>query len=239
MHGPSIRTVDLSGDEGLRRVTGELVQRPPDHLVATTGMGMTMWLEAAAAWDLAGPLAAGLGRATIVARGAKATSALRRHGFSVSWMAPEETMEEIVEHLRAEGIAGHRVALQLFDPEEHPATLALRALCGELVEVPVYRWLPPEDPGPAERLVREAVAGRVDAVTFTSRPAVHNLFRIAGRLGCGDGLREVCNSTVLVACVGAVCAGAARDEGVRLPVWPAPPRLPALVALVAARLGSV
>ncbi len=239
LHGPSLRTVDLSSDDALRQVTRELVERPPHHLVATTGMGMDMWLEAAAAWDLAEPLTAALRRATIVARGAKATSALRRHGFRVSWVAPEETMEEILEHFGAEGIGGDRVAIQLFDPGEHPATLALRSLCRELVEVPVYRWLLPEDLGPARRLVEAVIAGQVDAVTFTSQPAVHHLFRIAGGLGREDELRAAFNSSVMAACVGAVCAEAARDEGIKRPAWPDPPRLPALVSMVVSELSAV
>lgn len=239
VHGPTIRTMDLTRDESLRRATLDLVARPPQHLVATTGMGIAMWLEAAAGWDLAEPLVAALRRSTVVARGAKATSVLRRHGFGVSWVAPDETMEEIVEHLRAEGVGDDRVAIQLFDPGEHPATLALRGLCRDLVEVPVYRWLLPEDPGPAERLVDAVLAGGIDAVTFTSQPAVHQLFRIAARAGREDDLRDAFNRGVLAACVGAVCAEAARNEGIKRPAWPDPPRLPALVALVASELGAV
>ena len=39
LHGPTLRTIDLSGDEALRQATLDLVQRPPDYLVVTTGMG--------------------------------------------------------------------------------------------------------------------------------------------------------------------------------------------------------
>lgn len=238
VHGPTLRTVDLSGDEVLRRATVELVERPPDVLVATTGMGMTMWLEAAEAWELADPLKAALAGATAVARGAKATSALRRNGFEVGWVAPDETMDEIVTHL-ADAVGGKRVALQLFDPADHPSTQALRGLAGELVEVPVYRWLPPEDPGPAARLVEAVGAGTIDAVTFTSQPAVHNLFRIAQEGGHEEALRAAFNDRVMAACVGPVCAEAAREEGIERPAWPTPPRLAALITLVVSELGPV
>ena len=237
IHGPTLRTVDLSHDEALRRVSLDLIAVPPDWLVASTGMGMTMWFEAADAWDLGESLREALRGTRAVARGAKAWSALRRQGIEVAWKAPSETMEEVVEFLNGQGIGSARVALQLFDPNGHPSTAALTARCRELVEVPVYRWLMPDDTGPAARLIEAMCAGDVDAVTFTSQPAVHHLFRIAERAGLADELRAACNATVLPVCVGPVCADAARQEGITRPVWPDPPRLAAMIRLVTAELG--
>jgi uroporphyrinogen-III synthase len=236
LHGPTMRTIDLSESEGLRAVTRALIGQPPDYLVVTTGMGMRRWLEAAGRWDLAGPLLASLAAARVVARGAKANSAARSAGLEVWWRAPDETMQEIVDRLCAEEVAGARVAVQLFEPEGHPSTEALRAVSGELVEVPVYQWALPDDTGPAEALVDAAIAGELDAVTFTAQPAVHNLFRIAGdRRGA---LRAAFNDGLLASCVGPVCASAATDEGVAAPLWPDPPRLPAMVRQVTARLAA-
>ena len=236
LHGPTLRTVDLSRDDALQRATRDLIATPPDHLVASTGMGMNMWFEAAASWNLADPLRAALGESTVIARGAKAYSALRRAGLDVAWQAPAETMEEVVAFLMAQGIGSARVAVQLFDPTGHPSTAALAAACRELVEVPVYRWLMPLDVGPATRLIEAACDRALDAVTFTSQPAVHHLFRIAAELGRGGELREVCNTSLRPVCVGPVCAEAARAEGITNPSWPDPPRLAAMIRLVAAEL---
>jgi uroporphyrinogen-III synthase len=238
IHGPTLRTVDLSRDEALRQATLALIDRPPDFVVGSTGMGMTMWLEAADAWELGEALRDALRRGRVVTRGAKATSAMRRHGFEVTWQAPSETMDEVVGFLTAEGIGGARVALQLFDPGGHPSTAALAERCRELVEVPVYRWLMPDDPGPAQRLIEAMCAGAVDAVTFTSQPAVHHLFRIAEGVGRADALRAACNDALLPVCVGPVCADAALAEGITRPQWPDPPRLAAMVRLVASALAS-
>jgi uroporphyrinogen-III synthase len=236
VHGPTLRTVDLSGHDGLRQATEELVARPPDYVLVTTGMGMRRWLEAAARWQLDRALLVAMADARVVARGAKATSAARGAGLGVWWRAPHETMQEIVDHLALEGVAGARVALQLFDPEAHPSTEALRALGVDLVEVPVYQWAFPSDLEPARRLVAGAVAGELDAVTFTAQPAVHHLFRIAERDGVAGGLRQALNGPVLASCVGPVCAAAAREEGIEAPLWPEPPRLPAMVRQVVDRL---
>src|SRR5947209_1547392 len=159
VHGPTMRTVDLSRDEPLRRVTEELVTRPPDYCVVTTGMGFRMWLEAAASWGLDRRLLAALAAGAVIARGAKSASAAIGAGLDVAWRAPRETLEEIVEHLRAEdGIERATVAVQVFDLAGHPALEALRARAGALVEVPVYRWRLPDDPGPAHRLIGATLA---------------------------------------------------------------------------------
>ncbi|MDQ4133897.1 MAG: uroporphyrinogen-III synthase [Actinomycetota bacterium] len=238
LHGPTLRTVDLSHDEPLRQATASVVERPPDYLVITTGMGFRMWLEAAAGWGRLDGLKQAFAGARIVARGAKAASAVKGAGLSVWWQAPHETMEEIVEHLGDEPLAQSRVALQLFDPGGHPSTLALAGAARELVEVPVYRWHLPDDPEPAQRLVEATVTGHLDAVTFTSQPAVHHLFRLADGVGHAAELREALNGPVVPACIGPVCAEAAREEGIAEPIWPDPPRLPAMVRQLTERLGA-
>ena len=238
VHGPTMRTIDLTDDESLRTVTAQLAEVPPDYLIVTTGMGMRRWLEAAGRWGLDTPLLAGLAaNARIVARGAKSTSAARGANLDVWWRAPDETMQEIVDHLAAfDDVGRSRVALQLFDPDGHPSTEILRAMAGELVEVPVYQWALPHDPAPAEAIVDAAIAGRLDAVTFTAQPAVHNLFRIAGDRR--DDLRAAFNAGVVASCVGPVCASAATQEGIDGPIWPDPPRLTAMVKQLTARLAE-
>ena len=146
-------------------------------------------------------------------------------------------MDEVVDHLA--DVAGEtrpRVAVQLFDPGDHNSTQRLRALAGELLEVPVYRWRLPDDLGPARRLVDAALEGRLDAVTFTSQPAVRQLVGIAAEDDKDAALVAALNGGVLAACVGPVCAEAAREVGISDPVWPDPPRLPAMVRQITEHL---
>lgn len=92
-------------------------------------------------------------------------------------------MAEVLDRLLAEGVAGRRVALQLHEEPLPGFVEALRADGAEVVGVPVYRWMPPEDIGPVDRLL-DAVTGRgLDAVTFTSAPAAASLLRRAGERG--------------------------------------------------------
>jgi uroporphyrinogen-III synthase len=147
-------------------------------------------------------------------------------------------MDDIVARLAGEGVGHARVALQLFDPAAHPSTDALRALAASLIEVPVYRWRLPDDDGPARELIGATADGSLAAVTFTSQPAVHHMFRIAETVDRADAVRAALNGPVLAACIGPVCAEAATEEGLTATVWPEPSRLPAMVRLVTDVLGA-
>jgi uroporphyrinogen-III synthase len=106
---------------------------------------------------------------------------------------------------------------------------ALRNAGANVVSVPVYRWHVPDDTGPARRLVDAACDGRLDAVTFTSAPAVHNLFAIAAEAGAAEDLRRAFQTDVVAACVGPVCAAGAREEGIDAPLAPSVGRMGLLV----------
>ena len=74
---PALRIVPLADDTELRAATRACLGRPPDMLMANTGIGMRGWLEAAEGWGLAEPLRGALAGAYVVARGPKARGAIR------------------------------------------------------------------------------------------------------------------------------------------------------------------
>jgi truncated hemoglobin YjbI len=84
-------------------------------------------------------------------------------------------------------------------------TRSLRAVGAQVVEVPVYRTVPPQDDDELERLVKQVLAGEVQAVTFTSAAAVSNLLDAATRRQCLDDLLDAFQK-VLPVCVGKVAA---------------------------------
>lgn len=233
LRAPTIRLEPLGADGPARAATVALLDDPPDVVVANTGVGVRSWLALADGWGLADALAACLGRARVLARGPKAAGALLAAGVQVDWRAPSGRLDEVVDNLVAGGIAGCRVALQLDGSgEAGGAAERLRRAGATVVAVPVYRWDLPPDTAPARRLVAAVADGRVDAVTFTAAPAVHNLFAVATGAGMADAVREALAGPVLAVCVGPVCQEAAAAHGVRA-ISPDRPRLGAMVHALA------
>jgi uroporphyrinogen-III synthase len=168
---PALRIVPISDDAELKAATRACLDAPPDVVLVNTGIGMRGWLEAAEGWGLAEPLRATLARAYLVARGPKARAAIRTAGLHEQWSPEGEGFEEVVDHLKARGIAGLTVATQLHGESQPEYTEALQEAGARVIEVPVYRWAPPTDPAPLHRLVDLISAHLVDAVTFTAAPA--------------------------------------------------------------------
>lgn len=232
VQGPSIRTLPLGDDVALRSLTETLIADPPDYLVANTGLGMRSWLGLAATWGLDRALRDALAATRIAARGPKAAGAVGIAGLEVWWRADTEQLASVGTRLLDESIGGKRVAVQLHGDDRLDLVRMLTAAGAEVVEVPVYRWTLPEDRDPALRLLGLCCTGDVDAVTFTSAPAVRNFVHLAETVDRSRELLESLNGDMTVACVGPVCAAAAVDEGIGSPVFPDLWRLGSLVRLV-------
>ena len=106
VHAPAIRIIPLVDDIELRRVTTLLVDKPPDVVVVTTGIGFRGWIEAAHGWDVADDLIAALASTRILARGPKARGAIRQAGLCEEWSPQSEASREVLDRLLAEGAAG-------------------------------------------------------------------------------------------------------------------------------------
>lgn len=226
---PVITLVPLLDDEALHEATQECIDTAPDIVVVNTGIGFRGWLEAAEGWGLGDALRTSLARAALIARGAKPCGAIRAAGLSEVWSAPNESCEEIQERLLAEGVAGRRIAVQLHGGVQMDFVNALRSAGADVVEVSVYRYRLPDDPMPVRRLVEQVLAGRVDAVTFTSAPAVNALLEVAG--SDAPGLLRAFDGRVVAACVGPVTAAPLVNAGVPALV-PGRSRLGAMVRSV-------
>ena len=236
--GPTLRVFTIADDEELRAATEDVVRRPPDFVLASTGFGMRTWLSAAEAWGRRAELVEALARAKVLNRGAKAASANTAAGIPEWWRAPDERFDELLDRVLAEPLAGARVVVQVHGM---PAPRAVARLTGAGADVTVvdgYRASLPSDTGPASALIDAACSGDLAAVTFTTAPAVHNLFVLADAEGRADELRAALNGPVVAACVGPVCAEGATEEGVESPLVPPRSRLVPLIQTLTEHLGA-
>ena len=123
-------------------------------------------------------------------------------------------MAEVLDRLLAQGVDGRRIALQLHGEPLPGFVESLREAGAEVIGVPVYRWMPPEDLTPVDRLLDATVARALDAITFTSAPAAASLLSRAKDRGLLDEVLVALSHDVLPACVGPVTALPLQSRGI-------------------------
>ncbi|WP_285624948.1 uroporphyrinogen-III synthase [Actinoallomurus iriomotensis] len=235
VYAPAIRLVPLADDTELLDATRDLLAEPVDDVIVTTGVGFRGWLEAAEGWGLRGDLVKLLADARILTRGPRARGAVRAAGVTETWSPQTERWEEVLRHLLEEDLGGRRIAVQLYGEPTPQLTGMLRRAGARVVEIPVYRWARSDDPTPLRRLVGQAVAGTVDAITFTSAPAVAATLAVAADDNLEGLLLGALRTNVLAACVGPVTAAPLEERGV-VPISPERARLSALVQVLSVEL---
>ncbi|MEV6791815.1 uroporphyrinogen-III synthase [Streptomyces sp. NPDC051320] len=214
LHAPALRIVPLADDSELLSTTEQLMDQAPDVVIATTAIGFRGWIEAADGWGLGERLLGRLREVELLARGPKVKGAIRAAGLTEEWSPASESMAEVLDRLLDEGVDGRRVAIQLHGDPLPGFVEALRAAGAEVVGVPVYRWMPPEDIAPLDRLIDAVLTRSVDALTFTSAPAAASLLARAEASGRRPELVAALGHDVLAVCVGPVTALPLQDQGI-------------------------
>lgn len=206
MRAPVLRIVPLPDDTELLATTKQLIADAPDIVVATTAIGFRGWIEAADGWGYGEALLSRLAEVELLARGPKMRGAVRAAGLREAWSPASESMAEVLERLLDQGVEGRTIAIQLHGEPLPGFIESLRAAGARVVTVPVYRWMPPEDLGPVDRLLDAVFSRSVDAVSFTSAPAAASLLNRARQRGRLDDLLVALRRDVMTACVGPVTA---------------------------------
>lgn len=207
----AIAMVPLPDDEELHQYTEELIETPPDIVVATTGIGFRGWVAAADGWGLANELISALSQARVVSRGPKATGALRAAGLPEEWSPDSESSREVLRYLLEKGVGGQRIAVQLHGATDEwdpfPEFLdELRNAGAQVVPIRVYRWRPVPTGGAFDQLVTGIAEQQFDAVSFTSAPAVAATLMRAREMGVEDQVINALRTNVHAMCVGPVTA---------------------------------
>ncbi|MCK0091065.1 uroporphyrinogen-III synthase [Rhodococcus sp. HNM0563] len=211
VRAPAIRIIPLSDDAELEHATRAIVTDPPDVTIATTAIGFRGWMGAAEGWGLADELSRALSASRILARGPKVTGAIRAAELREEWSPESESSSEVLEHLLAEGVTGKRIAVQLHGErtEWEPGDDLCDVLCAagaDVVPVPVYRWTPPEDSTLLDRMIEQISDRALDAVTYTSAPAVASMLMRAKAIGMLEPMLQGLRAGVTAVCVGPVTA---------------------------------
>lgn len=224
-------------DGDLLAATQEVLSQPIDVFLATTGIGMKAWFAAAEGWGILDELLAAIGDAEILARGPKSVGALRRRGLRELWAPESECFEDVLEHLRGRDLTGLRIVVQEHGQSLSMVAHALRRQGADVTTVTVYRVASADDPEPMFKLIDLIAERSLDAVTFTSAPAVAALMEAAGTTGRRDAIITAFQADVLASCVGPVTAAAFELWGVPT-IHPDRSRLAAMIKQLETELPS-
>jgi uroporphyrinogen-III synthase len=235
VHAPTIRMTGVQDDETLVDETLGIISARPDVLLATTSYGMRRWFDAADAAGIGDDLVTVLADARIVVRGPKARGAIRAAGLDDQGMSERETTTSLVDLVLRSDVAGQTIAVQLHGLTDPAQLDRLRDAGATVLTVSPYRWTVHEDVSRVRRLISALCGGSVDAITFTSAPAVDALFSIADGAGRLDELQNALRDQVVVAAVGPVTAAPLVEAGV-LPIVPDRFRMGALIRLLCQHL---
>jgi uroporphyrinogen-III synthase len=242
--GISIPRDDSEIEPFLRELVG--IDRA-DYAVFMTATGVRAMMLAAERLGLKKAVLDALNsdRIIVVARSGKPRGELARTGIKVDASPPREeaTASGILKVLQAKGLAGKRVAV-LWHGSKNPAfgegimasggrgvfecltyhySKVLEPEGAEVLGSIGFRYKAPDEKSVVQ-LIEEIVENkrRIDAITFTSPPAVANLFEVAAEHGLDERLRGALRERkeVIIVAVGSSTKGELEEQGVRVDVMP-------------------
>lgn len=156
-----------------------------------------------------------LGGLRLAAVGKATARSMEEHGLRPDLIPDSYRAAALVKVLGAEGGRGERVLLPRSNLAAADLPDGLRRAGMEVVEAEAYRTF--KSTRGAEAMVADLLQGGLDAVTFTSSSTVDGFMDALDRLGARPDMIPPCT---VVACIGPVTAGRARERGLRVDVMP-------------------
>ncbi len=237
LHAPALTIAPNEQDGGLIIDTRALIAARPEVVLVTTGYGMRRWFDVADAAGLGAELTATLEEARIFARGPKAHGAVRAAGLLDAQTSVLDTTAAMIDAMVAAGLTDRRVAIQLHGFTDNVQLARLREVSHSVLTVTPYRWTRPTARDRLPRLIRAACQHKLEAVTFTSAPAVTATLDAAERLDLKPDFIRAMSEHVAAVAVGPVTAKPLVEAGVT-PIVPDRYRLGALIRLVSEELNE-
>jgi uroporphyrinogen-III synthase len=200
----------------------EFCREPGDDLILLTGEGLRrlMGFAERAGGTLQADFLAALAKVRKITRGPKPGNALRKIGLKTDLLAARPTTEGVIETLSAEELSGRTISAQLYGSEPNLLlTDFLRDNGATVRTVAPYIYADESEDSQLLSLFDELIAGKLDAITFTSQPQVKRLFKVAARYNKTEAVRAGLNRTK-VAAVGPVVADVLREQGVDVALMP-------------------
>jgi uroporphyrinogen-III synthase len=223
---------------GIRQFITEVLERRFDLILVITGPGIQAIIDESKKMDLGPQFLENLRQIPLVARSGKPQQVLSKNGIDGNVTMPSrETVEACFTLALTREVAAKRIAVIWHGAILHDQVDKLRATGAEVVDVSTYQYAREFDKSGTDllrslgyklvepdaekifQLIEDLGAGKVDVVTFTSPPAVANLFEIAAKRNRVEDLQLSLNNIITVA-IGPATKQEIERHGIRVKVVP-------------------
>ena len=209
-----------------------------DYMIFMTAPGVYLFMSNAKSLGLDKKLMNALQQITIVTRSLKPKYALANHGIKTDLIPDENTAEGIAKLLKNHNMINkkvavlwhgsytslirdelHRAGAKVFELSIYTYSVKLKENGADILKAMGFKYKTPEEAKVVD-LIEKVNKGLIDAITFTSPPSAHDLFKIAEIHHMKDSLRLLLNKDIIVVAVGPSTRKALEEEGVRIDVMP-------------------
>ena|SRR5579859_4550978 len=231
---PAVREVPLNCGPEVTEFVNAIICGSLRTVVFFTGVGANALFHEAEKLGRLAELVAALQHLTIVCRGPKPSSVVRKMGLDIALCAREPfTTYELLAELAKLDLSGQVVGVVHYGERNEMVSEMLHERGATMHELCLYEWLLPEDTSALQRLVNECIQRHIDAVAFTSQVQVRHLFLVASDMGCADQLAMALAKNVVVASVGPTCTAVLQKYRVIPHVIPNHPKMGHLIKALA------
>ena len=229
---PSMLEVPASSNRQAFEFADALMHSDFDLVVFLTGVGVRTLLKVVETkYDREAFLTA-LRSVKVACRGPKPLNALKELKVPVVVSAPEPcTWREMVSCLDSEfglSLSEFRVAVQEYGASNPELLSALTERSKQVIKVPVYQWVLPDDLQPLRECVLGIANRSVDVALFLTAVQVIHLFQVAEQMGYVEELRRGFDS-IAVLSIGPTTTEELRHYGIVPDFEPSHPKMGYLV----------
>jgi uroporphyrinogen-III synthase len=209
-----------------------------DYVIFMTGPGVYLFMLAAKDLGLENKLVEALNQIVIISRSFKPKYALAKHGVQTDIVPEENTSEGIARVLKNYDIQNKKIAILCHGSYPVGLKEQLMTRGAQVIEYSIYNYSLELNEGGAKilnsmgfeyqtpkeqkviELVEEIDKGLIDAITFTSPPAVYGLFKIAEFHHMKKSLESSLNNCTIIVAVGPSTKKALEQNSVKVDVVP-------------------
>jgi uroporphyrinogen-III synthase len=233
---PALREIPLEQNPAAFDFATRLYAGEFDMVVFLTGVGSRLLQRVLATREPENLFLEALRNLTVVARGPKPVAVLREWHVPIAVTVPEpNTWRELLE-----AVAGRpetSVAVQEYGRTNAELLSGLAAQGRHTTRVPVYQWALPEDTAPLAEALEMLLAGRFQAVIFTTGVQIDHMLAFAQQQGRrAEALAALAQT--FIASIGPTCSESLRAQGLPAALEPSHPKMGVLVREAASAFGE-